>query len=340
MHPIVVALTGLLSPGFAHGLTSQRRAMAIWLGVFALTPVAVTFTVWAAYLLLVVYLGSAIHAAVRYRRICKLGPPPQLSWLYPTLAFVATIAIALATRLFVAEAFKIPASSMYPALAIGDHIYIDKLSLRWRAPERGEIIVFRQPCEPARDYVKRIVAIEHDTIEIRCGVLHVNGKQVPSTLVNATDSHEDYDEGMDERGGQWFRRGCSRYRETLGDHAYDIFHDIDRPKRDEARRAGGRNVVEDTKDFPGEINRHCGNAEYGEARASAQRPGTVVVTGDGLEACKPHRHYVVPEGHVFVMGDNRSNSNDSRYWGSVPVDHIKGRMIGIWLPFRRIGAVE
>jgi hypothetical protein len=110
MHPIVVALTGLLSPGFAHGLTSQRRAMAIWLAMFALAPVAITFTAWAVYLMLAIYLGSGIDAAVRYRRICKLGPRPQLSWLYPTLSFVATIAIAPWTRAFVAEAFKIPAS--------------------------------------------------------------------------------------------------------------------------------------------------------------------------------------------------------------------------------------
>ena len=51
--------------------------------------------------------------------------------------------------------------------------------------------------------------------------------------------------------------------------------------------------------------------------------------------CAPQLHYVVPYTTSFVMGDNRSNSNDSRYWGSVPEDHVVGRAIGIWLPFGR-----
>jgi signal peptidase I len=57
-------------------------------------------------------------------------------------------------------------------------------------------------------------------------------------------------------------------------------------------------------------------------------------------ACEPQMHYVVPPGHVFVMGDNRDNSNDSRYWGSVPLDNIKGKALFIWLSYEHWGPLD
>ena len=111
----------------------------------------------------------------------------------------AAILIALALRAFVIEAFKIPSSSMYPTLEIGDHIFVNKfiygVRIPWtstkffelRGPERGEVIVFMYPCEPDRDYIKRVVALAGDTVEVRCNVVYVNGVAVPSKMIEGDE---------------------------------------------------------------------------------------------------------------------------------------------------------
>src|SRR4051794_41028676 len=152
----------------------------------------------------------------------------------------AAILIALALRAFVVEAFKIPSSSMYPTVEIGDHIFVNKfiygVRIPWtstklfeRSPERGEVIVFIYPCAPERDFIKRVIALGGDTVEVRCNVVYVNGKAVPNRLVEGeTCTYKDHDEETDK----WYAKKCSRYRETVDGHAHDTFHDVDRPARD------------------------------------------------------------------------------------------------------------
>jgi signal peptidase I len=265
----------------------------------------------------------------------------------------AAVLIALALRAFVIEAFKIPSSSMYPTLEIGDHIFVNKFIygvripwtstklFEWRSPHRGEVIVFMQPCEPDRDYIKRVVALENDTVEVRCSVVYVNGKAIPSKLTDATLTHEDYEEASDTRPGKWFTRDVSRYQETVEGLDYFTYHDPERPERESSRKAGASSGG-DQKDFPQENLRTCSNPDQGEARnVPAQKPGKIVDAGPPpQDPCLTYRHYVVPDGHVFVMGDNRANSNDSRYWGSVPIQNIKGKALFIWLSYHHWGPFD
>ena len=259
-------------------------------------------------------------------------------------AICSLVVLVLSIRAFVVEAFKIPSSSMYPTLEINDHIFVNKFiyglrvprseqKIFERSPARGEVIVFIQPCQPERDYIKRVIALAGDTVEVRCNVVYVNGEAIPSELVPGTC------EFRDNQHGRWTTEYCSRYRETLGGITYETFHDPDRPRRDhELRTAGG--IVEDdvAGDFPRDaILRSCSTVPPAEGRPSKQQlPGSIVRTREPagmLNTCKEQLHYVVPHGHVFVMGDHRNGSNDSRVWGSVPIQNIKGKAMFIWWSF-------
>jgi signal peptidase I len=258
----------------------------------------------------------------------------------------AAILIALALRAVVLEAFKIPSSSMYPTLEINDHIFVNKFIygvripftttkiVEWRQPKRGEVIVFMQPCEPERDYIKRVVATEGQSVEVRCNVVYIDGKAVDHQLIEGdTCSYNDFDEANQ----RWYGRGCSRYAERVDGHEYFTFHDSDRPGRDNQLARDGSLAMADPKDFPRLEARQapsCKTSPDGPMVAPNQLQGELGETRHDAGVCEPQLHYVVPPGHVFVMGDNRANSNDSRYWGSVPIENIKGKALFIWLSYR------
>jgi signal peptidase I len=195
------------------------------------------------------------------------------------------VLIALFLRAFVVEAFKIPSGSMIPTLQVGDHIFVNKFIygvrvpfakdikfwMGYRKPRRGEVIVFVYPKEPDKDFIKRIVAVEGDTIEVRDDVVYVNGKPVPRAKIEGDCRYDD----LIEESQTWQEKRCEAWRETVDGSSYT--------------------VVYDRNNSP-----HSSHAQ------------------------------VVPPNSVFVMGDNRDNSHDSRYWGFVPFDHIKGKAMVIW----------
>src|SRR5262249_20129909 len=113
------------------------------------------------------------------------------------------------------QSFSTPTSSMSPTLEIKDYVLVHKST----TVEPGELVVFAYPCEPGRDYIKRMIAKGGDTVEVRCSVVYVNGKAIPNTLVTAQTTYDD----RDEITGRWLPRVASRYRETLNGHTYDLF---------------------------------------------------------------------------------------------------------------------
>jgi signal peptidase I len=91
-------------------------------------------------------------------------------------ALIIALLLALTVRAFVLQAFKIPSGSMIPTLQIGDHILVNKFVYWLREPHRGDIIVFKYPLDENRDFIKRIIALPGETLEVKNKKIYINGK--------------------------------------------------------------------------------------------------------------------------------------------------------------------
>ncbi len=187
----------------------------------------------------------------------KTTPQRKSAWRENVEAIIIAIILALFIRTFIVQAFKIPSGSMKNTLLIGDHILVNKFIygikipftgitlIPVKEPKRGDIVVFKFPQDPSKDFIKRVVGIAGDRIEIKNKKVYVNGKHNKKDHVIHTDS-------------QVYYRG--QHRE--------------------------------------------------------QRDNMDVVT--------------VPEESIFVMGDNRDESHDSRFWGFVNLKAMRGKAFIIY----------
>ena len=203
-------------------------------------------------------------------------------WKESFQSIILAILVALTLRAFVIEAFKIPSGSMIPTLAIGDQIFVNKYLygvripftatrlIEFADPARGDVIVFICPDKPSDDYIKRIVAVDGDTIEVRGGILHINGKEIQRKALGLQQFPE-----RNERG--WYPFEADAFEETIDDVTFTV---LQAPRQDHP-----------------------------------------------LDDFGP---FLVPAGHVFVMGDNRDFSRDSRIFGPVPKENILGRSLFVW----------
>lgn len=191
--------------------------------------------------------------------LLRSAPPKKPLWREYGEALLVALLLALVIRTFVVQAFKIPSESMLQTLLVGDHLLASKFSYGVKVPftnyyvykgsdpQRGEIIIFEYPNDPSVDYIKRIVGVPGDIIEVRNKQLYRNGEAVKESYIRFTQ-----------------------------------------PDR-----------IEPVRDNFGPVT--------------------------------------VPEGKYFVMGDNRDNSLDSRFWGFVGRDAIRAKAWRIYWSWGGLG---
>ena len=222
-------------------------------------------------------------------------------------SFFPIIVIVLGVRSFLFEPFRIPSDSMMPTLLDGDFIFVNKFSygvklpvlntkiLNVGNPERGDVIVFRKPSDPSTNYIKRLVGLPGDRVEVRGDAVTVNGHPMTASDGGAFTEDECY---------RNFHQGI----EQLGVHSHRImFCPVD------TRRMHGCTSSRD----------------YNECPVDPSRPASP----SGDPAVDPTGIYIVPAGYYFFMGDNRDNSADSRFpeLGYVPEGNLVGKAVRIWL---------
>jgi signal peptidase I len=205
-------------------------------------------------------------ANVKSKTVAAEPPPYRKSTVREYLESICiAVVLALFVRTFVVQAFKIPTGSMENNLLIGDHLLVNKFVFaptrsgleRMLLPidpiKRGDILVFKFPEDPDRDFIKRVIGLPGETLEMREKKIFINGKALDEPYVH--------------------------FRTPPG-------------------------------------NRGPGDEDFTEA-AVQRNYGPVTV----------------PEGHYFMMGDNRDNSQDSRYWGFLTRDYVKGKALFIYFSY-------
>jgi signal peptidase I len=195
-------------------------------------------------------------------------------------SLVSTVVIALFVVTFVTQAFKIPSASMQDTLLVGDYLLVDKVHyahggiwenlLPYRQIHRGDIVVFKYPVDPSKNFVKRVIGLSGDRVRLINGVVWVNGRRQDEPFVIRNGTYNSYRDNFPVTQPNGIDGVVPEWRKTLPSYI--------------------RN---------GEL--------------------------------------VVPKDSYFVMGDNRDDSSDSRYWGFVPRENIVGRP---WLIYLSLAEVE
>ncbi len=218
-------------------------------------------------------------------------------------SFFPVAVIVLVLRSFLFEPFRIPSDSMMPTLEDGDFILVNKYDFGLRLPiinrkivsigepHRGDVIVFRYPPDPSVNYIKRVVGLPGDRVSVHDDMIILNGKPIP------TVDRGLYDDGCYE--------GMHLVQETLGHHSHEMMY------------------CPTTGDIAVEPLPTC----------KRNLPRGYVCPAENDLAFEEHGswpEHVIPPGMYLMLGDNRDNSSDGRYWGFVPEANLVGKATRIW----------
>src|SRR5580658_988123 len=276
-------------------LMSERLDFSLFLVIV----VAATGLVWL--------LDRLIFAPMRVRAAQARGIDPATLPLPVTVdgarSFFPVAVIVLVVRAFVFEPFRIPSDSMMPTLLDGDFIIVNKFAYGLRLPvldskivpigepKRGDVVVFHWPPDPAINYIKRLVGLPGDRVRVKSDQLIIN--DVPIPLMDTGR----YDDGC--------YHNMRESTEILGKHKHQILWCV---------------TPEDLATAPSpSCDRHIPQNYV----CRETEPPSDFDKGDVDEI-------VVPAGQYLMIGDNRDNSSDGRYWGFVPEDHLVGKATRIW----------
>jgi signal peptidase I len=252
--PAIALLLSLITPGLGQIYNGQlKRGIILYLGCALLGPIfllaGLFFTFYGMLIslaiILALWLFVGFDAFIRAAKSKAITPKPYNKWyLYLMVFLVSTFVIqpfvGSSIKNNIASSFKIPSSGMEPALQVGDYLVADMRIYKSTKPNRGDIIIFEFPKDPSKDFIKRVIGLGDEKVEIIGDKIYINDKLLDDP---------------------W---GYFDSREWL-------------------------------KGFP-------------------ERFGPVTV----------------PKGSLFVLGDNRNNSQDSRFWGFVDIKKVKGKAIYIY----------
>jgi len=234
-------------------------------------------------------------------------------------SFFPVAFIVLVVRAFIFEPFRIPSDSMMPTLLDGDFIVVNKYAYGLRlpvidkkfistgSPQRGDVVVFKYPPNPRINYIKRLVGLPGDRVEVYDDHLVINGQPVELTPK------------------QTFTDGCyiglRLSEEKLGEHTHQVLSCHATYGLEYSRH-----------NFPGSANPlpNC------DRRKIAREYGNYICSEGNYAAGMDRMNKVfevVPAGHYLMIGDNRDNSEDSRVWGFVPDQNLVGKATRIWFNF-------